>query len=140
VFTLFCRDRGKNTFDDIFYRFSADNLKPDLSSLLTKDTLFCSQNKAVYLKYTKENSVRHGVLSIPKQESVKKDVVHIKNVEKYQFDLQVWMVRFRGVATKYLNNYLSWYREMDEFDFEITPETVLIRAMRPERYNTNHFR
>ena len=140
VFTLFCRDRGKNTFDDIFLKFSADNLKPDLSKLLTKDTLFCSQNKAVYLKYTKENNVRHGVLSIPKRESVKKDVVHIKNVERYQFDLQVWMERFRGVATKYLHNYLSWYREMDEFDFKISPETVLIRAKRPERYNTNHFR
>ncbi|MCT4639161.1 MAG: hypothetical protein N4A72_15765 [Bacteroidales bacterium] len=84
--------------------------------------------------------IREWVLSIPKSESVKKDVVHIRNVEKYQFDLQVWMERFRGVATKYLHNYLSWYREMDEFDFRISPETVLIRAKRPERYNTNHFR
>ncbi len=139
VFTLFCRDRGKNTFDGILNKFSADNLKSDLS-LITKDTLLCSHNKAVYLKYTKENSVRHGILNISKGESVKKDVVHIKNVLVYQLDLQMWMVRFRGVATKYLHNYLSWYREMDEFDFKITSETVLLRAMRPERYNTNHFR
>lgn len=140
VFTMFCRDRGKNTFDDIFLKFSADNLKPILTNLLTKDSLFCSQNKAVYMKSTKENNIRHGILSIPKKESVKKDIVHIKNVQKYQFNLQIWMKRFRGVATKYLNNYLSWYREMDEFDFKISAEIVLVRAKRPDRYNTNHFR
>ncbi|MCT4638974.1 MAG: IS1595 family transposase [Bacteroidales bacterium] len=140
VFTLFCRDRSKNMFDDILNKFSAEHIRSDLSSLIEKDTLFCSHNKAAYLKYTKENRVRHGVLNMSKGESVKKDVVHINNVLLYQFNLQVWMIRFRGVATKYLHNYLSWYREMDEFDFSITPETVLVRAMRPERYNTNHFR
>ncbi|MCT4637725.1 MAG: IS1595 family transposase [Bacteroidales bacterium] len=140
VFTLFCRDRGKNTFDEIYYKFSAYNIKKDLSSLFAKDILFCSQNKAVYMKYTKENCIRHGILSIPKNEKIRKNVVHIQNVLEYQFNLQEWMLRFRGVATKYLHNYLSWYREMDEFDHKITPETILIRAKRPERYNTNHFR
>ncbi len=140
VFTLFCRDRGQNTYDNIYYRFSTNNITPALDKLITKDTLFCSQNKAVYLKYTKENEVRHGVLNLAIKETVKKDIVHIENVIKYQVDLQVWMERFRGVATKYLQNYLSWYREMDEFDFKISPEQILLRAMRPERYNTNHFR
>lgn len=140
VFTLFCRDRGKNTYDSLFFRFSANNITADLSKLLTKDTLFCSQNKAVYLKYTKDNGLRHGSLSIAKQEKVKRDIVHIENVLKYQRNLIIWMKRFRGVATKYLHNYLSWYRELDEFEFNISPEIVLIRAKRSERYNTNHFR
>jgi hypothetical protein len=38
------------------------------------------------------------------------------------------MDRFNGVATKYLENYLSWYRELDEFKEDLTPLTILIRA------------
>ncbi len=140
VYTMFLRDRGKNTFDDIIYKFSAEKLKPNLSPLLSKDSLLCSHNKSTYLRYTKENNIRHGILNLSKRESVKKDIVHINNILKYQQDFIVWMERFRGVATKYLHNYLSWYREMDEFDFKIVAETVLIRAKRPEKYNTNHFR
>ncbi len=140
VFTLFCRDRSENTFDDIYFKFNANNIKSNLKSLLSEDILFCSQNKAAYIKYVRDNKVRHGVLNISKKETVKKDIVHLRNVFKYQLNLQAWMIRFRGVATKYLNNYLSWFREMDEFSYKISAETLLIRAKRPERYNTNHFR
>ncbi len=38
------------------------------------------------------------------------------------------MVRFNGVATKYLENYISWYRELDEFKDRLTPKTILLRA------------
>lgn len=40
--------------------------------------------------------------------------VHIKNtkmenVEKNQIAFRTWIARFRGVASKYLNNYLNWH-------------------------------
>lgn len=33
---------------------------------------------------------------------------HIQNVNSYTSHLKGWMVRFRDVATKYLDSYLGW--------------------------------
>jgi transposase-like protein len=140
VFTLYCRDRSKNSYDKILSGFSANVLQKEMRQLITNDTLLCSQNKQVYIKYTEQFKVRHDVLDISKREIVKRDVVHIQNVRLYIRKLEIWMERFHGVATKYLNNYLSWFREIDEFDYKISPKTILIRAMKGDRYNTNHYR
>jgi transposase-like protein len=140
VFTLFCRDRSKNSYDNIVSVFNTKSIKPLIDKLISRDSLLCSQDKQIYLKYSKQSNIRHGKLSISNNDIVNKNIVHIQNVRLYQKKLQIWMIRFHGVATKYLNNYLSWFREIDEFDFKITPETILIRAMRAQRYNTNHYR
>ena len=140
VFTLYCRDRSKNSYDNILSKFNAETVQREIGGLIITDTLLCSHDKQVYLKYTKQFGVRHGVLGISKREIVRKDIVHIQNVRLYIRKLEIWMERFHGVATKYLINYLSWFRELDEFDYNITPDTILLRAMRIERYNTNHYR
>ncbi len=38
---------------------------------------------------------------------------HINNVNAYDSRLKGWMFRFRGVATKCLDNYLGWHRLLD---------------------------
>jgi hypothetical protein len=38
---------------------------------------------------------------------------HIDNVNAYTSGLKTWMVRFKGVATKYLDSYLGWRRMID---------------------------
>lgn len=45
------------------------------------------------------------------------------------------MHRFRGVATKYLDSYISWYRSLEEFNMSIPSERLLSRAKQPEKYN-----
>ena len=140
VFTLYCRDRSKNSYDKILSGFSANVLQREICGLITNDTLLCSQSKQVYIKYARQSKVRHGVLDLSSKEIVKKDILHIQNVRSYIRKLEIWMERFHGVATKYLNNYLSWFRELDEFDYKIDSKTILIRAMKADRYNTNHYR
>ncbi len=48
------------------------------------------------------------------------------------------MIRFNGVATKYLHNYLSWFRELDEFNMETLPELILQRAKQGGIYRQNY--
>ena len=38
---------------------------------------------------------------------------HVQNVNAFASRLRTWMVRFKGVATKYLANYLGWFRMLD---------------------------
>lgn len=43
-------------------------------------------------------------------------VFHIQNVNSYHGRLHGRVGRFDGVATKYLNNYLSWFRFFESSD------------------------
>jgi hypothetical protein len=38
---------------------------------------------------------------------------YINNVNAYDHRLKKWMNPFHGVATKYLHNYIGWYRLLD---------------------------
>ena len=47
------------------------------------------------------------------------------NINAYHNRLKSWIARFRGVATKYLSNYLGWHRMLDAARQSMTPETFL---------------
>ncbi|MBI9033122.1 MAG: IS1595 family transposase [Bacteroidales bacterium] len=123
------RDRNKNTFDAIFDNLTSSNLKATFHKRLGTDALFCSDSKPVYRKYTRDSNIRHGSINLSKGERVKKDIVHIQNVHAYHSRLKDWILNhFHGVATKYLDNYLAWFRELDEFNNLISAQIILIRA------------
>jgi len=41
----------------------------------------------------------------------------------------MWMERFHGVATKYLENYLGWRRGLERWGEQITPSVILQAAV-----------
>lgn len=139
VCVLVCRDRQANTINHIFENFTGDHLTHFLNSRITTDILFCSDGKTVYKKFVKENGYRHGCLNLSKGIRVIKDIVHIQNVNAYHGRLKEWLHRFHGVATKYLDNYLAWYKELDEFGSKIRPEILLIRGKQPTHYKIQPF-
>ena len=47
-----------------------------------------------------------------------KGVRHIQNVNSYHSRLKKWMDSFNGVATKYFQNYLAWFRYLDSKEYE----------------------
>lgn len=123
------RDRNRNIFDSIFEPLSSKSLSQTFKSHISSDALFCSNNKSVYHKFVRQNHLRHGTLQLSKGEVVKKDIVHLRNVMHYQTNLKEWILyHFRGVATKYLPNYLAWMRALDEFNYTISSKTILLRA------------
>ena len=125
---LYCKDRSNNSKSIVLTEFTEKNIVKKISSLLTKDLLFCSDNDLVYHRFSKKTNLRHGFINIKNKEFEKKNVVHIRNVNRYYENYDLWRKRFRGVATKYLINYLSWFRTLDEFSFKLKPSSVLLRA------------
>lgn len=43
------------------------------------------------------------------------DAYHIQHVNGFHYRLKEWMVRFHGVATHYLKNYLGWRRMLARY-------------------------
>jgi len=134
VFVVLARDRYTHTFDEVIEKLSANDLKPLLKKRITHDTLICSDNKSAYRTFAHTNRYRHGYVQLSKGISVKKDIVHLRNVTHYRNMFRWWMLRFHGVATKYLPNYLGWYRELDAFQQQIPARELLLRAKTQRMY------
>lgn len=60
---------------------------------------------------------------------VQEAAFHIQNVNAYHSRLKQWMVRFHGVATKYLVNYLGWRRMLERYQQAIQPRDCLQEAV-----------
>ena len=60
-----------------------------------------------------QNSNAIGI-NISKGRRVVKKIYHIQNVNNAHTRLKSWMVRFDGVATKYLDSYMGWFGLMEE--------------------------
>lgn len=61
-----------------------------------------------------------GVLGRGRIRTTKLDEANIQNVNSYHSRLKKWMGRFNGVATKYLQHYLAWFRYIDSKEYENT--------------------
>ena len=46
----------------------------------------------------------------------KKGIYHINNVNGYHSRLKEFLIKFHGVATKYLDKYVSWYKFVNQKD------------------------
>jgi transposase-like protein len=99
-------------------RVSAEKLKLMLANKLADDMILCSDADSAIRAFATEHGVEHVELNSKKKQRVKQGIYHIQNVNSCHHELKEWMFRFRGVATKYLDNYLAWYRYITASKFE----------------------
>jgi transposase-like protein len=127
VYVLTSVDRDRLATTPIIDEFKLENINQELKSKIAEDSLFFAQVTKPIIDFAKEhdlNLMKVGNTSV----KLKNEFLHIDNVGKYNFFLKDWMKRFRGVSTKYLHNYLAWFRELDEFMMNVPIKTILIRA------------
>jgi transposase-like protein len=74
----------------------------------------CTDSATNFVAYAKGKGFEHQILNANKGERVKKGIYHIQHVNNYHKRLKDWMARFGGVATKYLDHYLTWFRFLEQ--------------------------
>lgn len=92
--------------------------KADISSAIGKRintaTILCSDSHVSYKGFAKDNNVEHHALRSDMQQHVKGIKYHIQHVNSTHNRLKKWIgYRFWGVSTKYLQQYLNWFRLKD---------------------------
>lgn len=110
---LTARDRGKHTFEAILGSTSIQAISQQLDGKIEKDSILCSDGYKSYIKFAQNNDLVHKRLNLSAGVRVIDKVFHIQNVNAYHSRLKQWINRFHGVATKYLDHYLGWFRLMD---------------------------
>jgi hypothetical protein len=111
---LVARDRRGHTLDFHTGRgpLTARQLHECLGSALSADVLLVSDAAAVYRTFAAQAHITHEVVNV--RTGVRaRGAIHTQNVNAWHSRFKSWLVRFRGVASRYLINYSGWLRILD---------------------------
>lgn len=86
-------------------RVSTENLFKAFNGRIKPGSTFCTDKMHAYKAFARENELTHIET---KAGTSKSGIYGIDHVDGYHSGLKGYMKRFRGVATKYLNNYIVW--------------------------------
>ena len=135
VSVLVARDRVKNTYSRVagLGRIGALTVDKHIGGLISADNILCTDGFKPFKKYARDRGIEcYGFAAV----RVYKSIYHIQNVNNYHMRLKKWMDRFNGVASKYLDNYLAWFRFIDSKVFERTMD-ILTESCLHNTHNTN---
>jgi transposase-like protein len=129
VCILVTRDRSGQTCDFVTGRgqVTAAQLKQHLRPVLASDTLLVTDANKAYRAFARQTGVSHAYINMSAGEHVR-GAVHVQNVNGYHSRFHQWLSGFRGVATRYLTNYLGWRWAIDQERIR-SPETLLRAAI-----------
>lgn len=126
VCVLVGRDRNKQTHARVacMGQISKAKAKTLIGPYVGSVSTLCSDANGAWQSYAKEVELKHVVLNASQKQRVQ-NIYHIQNVNAFHSRLKQWMRRFNGVASKFLDNYLTWFRFIDDHSREALPAKTL---------------
>ena len=110
---LCCKDRSENIFSE-----AAGKTKPNCERLmnmlkdkLTSGSTICTNNNMSYLGLSKKLNLK--LYKLNNYRDVQEEIYHNQNARAFGLELKSFISFFHGVATKYLNFYVTWLKWMN---------------------------
>jgi transposase-like protein len=128
---LVARDRNGQTLDFHTGRgqVTGAQLHRCLKAVLPADVLLISDGAIAYRHFAARAGITHEFVNV-KAGIRARGAIHIQNVNGWHSRFKSWLVRFRGVASRYLINYSGWQRLLDARRLT-TPADLLGVAVQP---------
>ena len=95
-----------------------------IGSKLTPNNVLVTDAWRAYKTYANEKGIEHYRIKSDDGKYVIKGLYHIQNVNGLHSRLKHWIHRFKGVASKYLDNYLAWFLFVDGHSNESTKHNI----------------
>jgi transposase-like protein len=92
-------------------RSTAKALQRVFRKRISKRAIVCTDNDRAYIKFAKRSQFQH--IRVPNGIRLL-GTYHVQNINAYHSRLKHFASRFKGMATKYLNNYLVWFNLIQE--------------------------
>ncbi|UZW15384.1 IS1595 family transposase [Clostridium pasteurianum] len=115
--TILCKGRMKNT-----------DLERLFTSRIKDQAILCTDSHKSYIQFTQNLGVELQQIKLGKH---KEGIYHIQHINTFHSKLKKWMDRFNGVATKYLANYMYWFKWLEIFNTEkdtIKSKNLLVQS------------
>ena len=95
-------------------RVRAEEIDAVIGEYIDPSALLCTDTATNYKKFALVKGLKHETINVSKEGYVKKGIYHVQHVNSFHKRLGDWMDRFQGVATKYLDNYLYWFKFLQQ--------------------------
>jgi len=141
VSILVAMDRNGNIISrkNGFGRTTAYEIESVLGDFVEPTSILCTDTATNYKKFAKMRKLPHETINASKGIYVKKHIYHIQHVNSYHKQLKQWLDRFQGVSTKWLDNYLYWFRFLQlqkKLPYEEQITSLLLGCCRNSNYST----
>ena len=126
---LVARDREGRTVDAVTGRgaLTAAQLDCNLLPRLDRQAMLVSDSHAAYRAFARKHGIAHETVNLRagvRARRLGNLAIHVQNVNAYHQRFKAWLRGFRGVASRYLPNYLGWRWALDG-ERIIFPEQLL---------------
>lgn len=79
---------------------------------IDSESIACTDSCRSFKKFAKESNL--DLVQLPKGKK-KSGIYHLQHVNSFHIRLKNWMTRFNVIATKYMSDYLAWFRWLEYF-------------------------
>ena len=98
--------------DHVLDGASAADIKKVLPGSLAEDVVLCTDGSATLKRAARELALEHQAVKTSAGSRVR-GPWHVQNVNAYHSRFKTWVRRFNGISSRYLANYLGWFRALD---------------------------
>lgn len=102
------------------------NLNEQLGKKLNKVKKLCLDDHLVLQQFAGKKKISYFINKEGKKAKACNKYYHTKNIKIKYFNLNIFMNRFYGVSSSYLQNYLYWYMLLDLMIQNVDPSTEMI--------------
>ena len=96
-------------------RIKKQDIKNAVGSRVDDKTILCSDGHVSYKGFANDLKIEHHVIRGDLKEYVKNKKYHIQHINSLHNGIKKWIEnRFWGVSTKYLQQYMNWYRMKEQ--------------------------
>lgn len=127
---LIVRDRSGTEADFVFKQIEKEVVHASLRPLMGEELILCTDGNSIYDTFARQEKIPHKrIVSLDKARVVD-EIFHIQNLNAYISRLKLWLRKFHGVATRYLEHYLGWRRTIELKKMKVSAKLYLQRALR----------
>ncbi len=123
---LVASDRSGMTVSAVLPAVNAGAMRDVIGPVVDEDIVLVSDGHRAYPPCAAAMGVRHEALNHSKGQRVR-NAIHIQTVNSRHGQLKGFLRRCRGVATKYLDNCLRWFQQVELNS--ASPRTCLANAI-----------
>lgn len=112
------------------------HLKSNTLLLTDGEQALCAAGKKAMKELNEAAAERNpnahmALVGLKKSRGNKQSPFNIQSINAFHSQLKKWMVRFNGVATKYLHHYVGWHRHLVEKHHKNDPNLLIQLAFNP---------
>jgi len=107
-------------------RLKKSDIEKSIGARISDKTILCSDSHVSFKGFAIDNSIEHHAIRADLKQYVKDGIYHVQHVNSIHNRLKKWInQQFWGVSTKYLQQYLNWFRIKEMLKYKQIPISEL---------------